>query len=176
MPFVLMIRKRRGPWEGRGLIATIHSTEEDAQANLVDYVRENWDAKMDNDPPKTADELIEAYFDHVLEEYAISEATDTTSRRTTEAPELRFEFKPGKEHNFDKATREVVASLEGQRVRIKARACFLDYYNFKYDRWEPRDSAPRPLDRQTAAAWLDGWNSSDRFAAFNMLVEAQPYY
>lgn len=175
MPFVLMIRKRRGPWEGRGMIARILSSEEDAQAELVDYVRENWGAKMDNDPPQNADELVEAYFDKVLEEYAISEATAATSTGTALAPGLRFEFKPGREHNFDKATREVVASLEGARVRIKARTCFLDSYNFKYDRWEPRDSAPRPLDRETATAWLDGWNRDDRNAAFNLLVEPQPY-
>lgn len=175
MPFVLMIRKRSGPWEGRGMIAIIHSSEEGAQAELVDYVRENWGEKMDSDPPQNNDELIDAYFDQVLEEYAICETADTTSTGTSAAPRVRFEFKPGKEHNFDKATREVVASLEGARVRIKARTCFLDNYNHKYDRWEPRDSALRPLDRQTAAAWLDGWNSADRFAAFNLLVEPQPY-
>jgi hypothetical protein len=74
MPFVLMIRERGCSWAGRGPIAVIHSSEEEAQAQLVDYVRENWDAKMDEDPPEDEDELIEQYFDRVLEEYVISEA------------------------------------------------------------------------------------------------------
>jgi hypothetical protein len=74
------------------------------------------------------------------------------------------------------AKREVSASLEGARVRVDARTCFLDIYNFKYDRWEPRESASRPLGRQTAAEWLEGWNSHDRFIAFNMLVQPQPFY
>ena len=75
MPFVLMIRERRNSWAGRGPIAVIHPSEEEAQADLVDYVQENWDAKMDEDPPEDdVDELIEMYFDQALEEYVIAEA------------------------------------------------------------------------------------------------------
>ena len=74
MPYVLMIRERGYSWAGRGPIAIIHSSEEEAQAELVEYVRENWDAKMDEDPPEDEDELIEQYFDQVLEEYDITEA------------------------------------------------------------------------------------------------------
>jgi hypothetical protein len=70
---------------------------------------------------------------------------------------------------------QVVASLEGARVRVEARTCFLDTYNFKDDRWEPQESATRPLDRQTAAEWLNGWNRVDRFAALNILLEPQPF-
>ena len=71
------------------------------------------------------------------------------------------------------ARHEVIASLEGARVRVKARTCFLDTYNFKDDQWEPQENASRPLDPQTAAKWLDGWNRVDRFAGFNMLVGPQ---
>jgi hypothetical protein len=75
MRFVLIIRERRSSWAGRGPIAVIHPSEEAAQAELVDYVRENWDAKMDEDPPEDDDdELIEMYFDQALEEYVIAEA------------------------------------------------------------------------------------------------------
>jgi hypothetical protein len=74
MPFVLMIRERNCYWAGRNPIATIHSSEEEAQAELVDYVRENWDDKMNEDPPADDDELIEQYFDQELEEYVITEA------------------------------------------------------------------------------------------------------
>jgi len=74
MPYILMIRERGCSWAGRDPIAVIHATEEEAQAELVDYVRENWDAKMDEDPPPDDDDLIEQYFDQTLEEYVITEA------------------------------------------------------------------------------------------------------
>ncbi len=69
------------------------------------------------------------------------------------------------------ARRAVVASLEGQRIRVHEGTCSLDYYNFEHDRWELRDSAPWPLDRETAAGWLAGWNAVDRFAAFSALAQ-----
>ena len=70
MPFVLMIRERRYSWGGRGPIARIFPSEEGAKAELLDYVRENWDG---DDPPEDDDELIEEYFDSVHEEYDIAE-------------------------------------------------------------------------------------------------------
>ena len=73
MPYVLMIRERGCSWAGRGPIAVIHPTEEEAQADLVDYVRKNWDDKMNEDPPEDDYELVEEYFDQVLEEYDIAE-------------------------------------------------------------------------------------------------------
>lgn len=73
MPFVLMIRERRGSWAGRGPIAVIHPTEEAAQADLLTYVRENWDSRFGDDLPEDDDELIEQYFDCALEEYDIAE-------------------------------------------------------------------------------------------------------
>ena len=79
MPFVLIIRERGSSWAGRDPISHIHPSREKADAELVDYVRENWDAKMDEDPPKDDDELIEKYFDCVLEEYIITEAVQSTS-------------------------------------------------------------------------------------------------
>jgi hypothetical protein len=53
-------------------MAIIHFSREEAQ--LVDYVRENWDPKMDQAPPDDDDELIDQYFDSVLKEYVIAEA------------------------------------------------------------------------------------------------------
>jgi hypothetical protein len=70
---------------------------------------------------------------------------------------------------------EVVASLEGARIRIDEGTCSLDEYHFGDNRWVVMRCAPWPLDRETAAAWLAGWNSVDRNAAFNLLVEPQPY-
>ncbi|HLY61307.1 MAG TPA: hypothetical protein VKV95_11205 [Terriglobia bacterium] len=74
MPFVLIIRERSSSWAGRDPITLIHPRREEAIAELVDYVRESWGAKMDEDPPGEEDELIDQYFDHVLEEYIIAEA------------------------------------------------------------------------------------------------------
>lgn len=79
MPYVLMIRERGCSWAGRDPIAIIHSSREEAKSELIDYVRENWDAKMDEDPPDDDDGLIDQYFDHVLEEYVITEAAQTMS-------------------------------------------------------------------------------------------------
>lgn len=73
MPFVLMIRERGCSWAGRGPIAMTFPSKEAARAELLDYARENWDAKMDDDPPDDEDELVEQYFDWVLEEYDIAE-------------------------------------------------------------------------------------------------------
>lgn len=75
MPFVLMIRERGSSWAGRNPMATIHPSREEAEAELVDYVREMWEAKMDQDAPEDDDEMVEQYFDKVLEEYVITEAT-----------------------------------------------------------------------------------------------------
>ena len=74
MPFVLMIRERGNSWAGRGPIAVIHPSEEAAHADLLDYVRKNWDDEMNEDPPEDdEDELIKMYFEQALEEYDIAE-------------------------------------------------------------------------------------------------------
>jgi hypothetical protein len=68
-----MIRERGCSWAGRDPIAIVHPTREEAEAELLDYVKENWDAKMGDDPPEDDDDLVEQYFDCVLEEYDIAE-------------------------------------------------------------------------------------------------------
>jgi hypothetical protein len=73
MPFVLMIRECNYSWAGRGPIAETYATREEAEADLADYVRRNWDAKMGDDPPEDDNELVEQYFDWVHEEYDIAE-------------------------------------------------------------------------------------------------------
>jgi len=73
MAFVLMIRERGCSWAGRDPIAIVRPTREEAEAELLDYVKENWDAKMGDDPPEDDDEPVEQYFDRVLEEFDIAE-------------------------------------------------------------------------------------------------------
>jgi hypothetical protein len=75
MPFVLMIRERNCSWAGRGPLADTYATREEAEADLADYVRRNWDARMGEDPPEDDYELIEHYFDCVLEEDDIAETS-----------------------------------------------------------------------------------------------------
>lgn len=70
-----MIRERGYSWAGREPIAVIHDTREEAEADLVDYVRQNWNATMDEDPPEDDDDLVSQYFDHALEAYDIAETT-----------------------------------------------------------------------------------------------------
>ena len=70
--FVLTIRERRNSWAGRGPIATLHASREEAEADLIGYVRDCWEDKMDGDPPEDED-LIDEYFGKVLEEHTISE-------------------------------------------------------------------------------------------------------
>lgn len=74
MAYVLMIRETHHSWSGRGPITVIHPSEEAAQAGLANYVRENWNAVMHEDPPEDDDELVEQYFEYALEEYDIGEA------------------------------------------------------------------------------------------------------
>lgn len=73
MPFVLMIRERGSSWAGREPIATLHASRGEAEAELADYVRGNWEAKMSYEPPDDDYELVEQYFDKVLEAYEIAE-------------------------------------------------------------------------------------------------------
>jgi mono/diheme cytochrome c family protein len=80
MPYVLMIRERHNFSAGRSPIANTHATWEEAHAELVAYVRENWDARMDQDPPQDdEDELIVQYFEQTLEEYDTAETANTAS-------------------------------------------------------------------------------------------------
>jgi len=73
MPFVLVIRERGSSWAGRDPIAVVHPSRDEAKPELVDYVRENWDTRMDEAPPENEDELVGRYFDNVLEAYDIAE-------------------------------------------------------------------------------------------------------
>lgn len=74
MPFVLVIREVRNSWAGRGPLATMHATEAEAHAELVSWVKENWDDEMDGDElPDDEEEMIRQYFDFVLQEYEIAE-------------------------------------------------------------------------------------------------------
>jgi hypothetical protein len=86
MAFTLTIRERGNSWAGRHPVTSIHSSQQKAKAELVDYVRRNWDTEMGGgEPPGDEDELIDRYFEDVLEAYEI---TETASRATSLSPPL----------------------------------------------------------------------------------------
>lgn len=74
MPFILTISERNHSWAGRGPFTTTHSTRQETEAELLAYVRRNWDAELGTDPPEDPDDMIREYFDEALETYTISEA------------------------------------------------------------------------------------------------------
>jgi hypothetical protein len=75
MPFILTICELGGSWAGRDPVTTIHASRLEALASLIKYVRDNWDAEMDEDQqPSDDDELVEQYFQAVPEAYQITEA------------------------------------------------------------------------------------------------------
>jgi hypothetical protein len=74
MAFTLTIRERGNSCAGRGPFTSEHDTESEARAALVAYVKENWDAELEVEPPTDEDEMIRQYFDDVLEAYEIRES------------------------------------------------------------------------------------------------------
>jgi hypothetical protein len=72
--FTLTIRERNHSWAGRSPAVTVHSTQEEAGAALLEYVQRNWDAEMGTEPPTDADEMIREYFSDVLEAFTIRES------------------------------------------------------------------------------------------------------
>jgi hypothetical protein len=73
MMFVLSIKERNFSWAGRGPIAMTFATREQAEQEIIDYVSERWEDKLDVDRPDDPDDMVTAYFDRVLEEYEILE-------------------------------------------------------------------------------------------------------
>lgn len=86
MPFVLMIRELRGAWGDRGPITEIFPTREEAEAELLDYVRENWEENMYEDLPEDQDELVERYF---------AKPSRNTPSASPPEPSLRNHPRPG---------------------------------------------------------------------------------
>ena len=73
MLYILTIQERAHSWAGRPPVKTVHQTRAQAEAELADYVRRNWDSELDNEAPANSDEMIESYFADVLETYDIRE-------------------------------------------------------------------------------------------------------
>ena len=71
MPYTLTIRERNYSWAGRPPVSSEYAMEDEAEAALVDYVAENWDAAVGIDRPDDPDEMVDMYFATVLEAYEI---------------------------------------------------------------------------------------------------------
>ncbi len=75
MSYTLTIRERGDSWAGRPPVRTVHASYAQAQDELLDYVRRNWDAEMGTDQPEDPDDMVRQYFADVLETYEISETS-----------------------------------------------------------------------------------------------------
>ena len=73
MSFTLTIRERSNSWAGRGPMRSEHATRSEAEAELLEYVRRNWDAEIGTAPPDDPEDMIHEYFSDVLETYEIME-------------------------------------------------------------------------------------------------------
>ena len=72
MPYTLVIGERGHSWAGRPPRATLHATREEAEAELLNFVQNNWGSELpDDERPNDPDEMIEHYFEYVLERYEI---------------------------------------------------------------------------------------------------------
>jgi hypothetical protein len=86
MPFMLIISERSHSWAGRPPIVTTHSTRE--KADLLDFVKENGTAGMDEELPEGVDdkELLERNSDEMFGIPTRRSRTATTSQTTSAAP------------------------------------------------------------------------------------------
>lgn len=79
MAFIFTLRERAESWAGRERVTRVHRTRAEAVMALVDYARRNWGAEMHEEPPADEEELVERYFEDVLEVYEITEIAGYTS-------------------------------------------------------------------------------------------------
>ena len=82
MPFVLVIKERGHSWAGRPPVTTTHASRADAEAALLEYVRRNWDTEIGAEPPADPQQMVDNYFEDVLEAYEIVEQVEQIHAQT----------------------------------------------------------------------------------------------
>ena len=82
MIFVLINGERSNSWAGRPPVVTLHRSREGARAGVLDYVKRNWKDKVGTEEPGEQDDMIEQYFEEVLECYDIQEVKEPSDRPT----------------------------------------------------------------------------------------------
>ena len=92
MRYVLKIAEKGHSWAGSSPVTSSHDTREEAFARLVEYVKRNWEGEIsmeaDTPPPENTEEMVEAYFAHVLESYEMVEVLESKLRAPgSESPE-----------------------------------------------------------------------------------------
>jgi hypothetical protein len=75
MPFIITIQERSHSWAGRPPVRSEHATHAAAEAELLEYVRRNWDAEIGTEAPADPGEMVGEYFSEILESYEILEST-----------------------------------------------------------------------------------------------------
>jgi hypothetical protein len=86
MPYILTIKERSHSWAGRPPVSSPHATRAEAEGELRDYVRRNWDSEMGTEMPNDPNEAISEYFTEVLESYDIVEASLVPTGRSATSP------------------------------------------------------------------------------------------
>lgn len=71
LPWVLRIKDSMGQWAGRKPVVSLHDSEEAAEQELGEYVRERWPLELDEPMPEDISDAIGQYFDSMDEVYTI---------------------------------------------------------------------------------------------------------
>jgi hypothetical protein len=53
-------------------MSSTHSSEQEANSELVAYVKGNWQSEMNGKPPANDDEMVRRYFKEVRESYEVT--------------------------------------------------------------------------------------------------------
>ena len=117
MKYVLKIAGTRHSWAGKPPVTSSDDTREEAFVRLVEYVKRNWQSEMnieaDTLPPENAEEMVEAYFAHVLERYQIVEVPESEPRAPgSELPEEKTEM-------VDQLERRIRGSFAGPKAPLE---------------------------------------------------------
>jgi hypothetical protein len=67
MPYILIIKEQNDSWAGRAPVRIVHSTKEEAEAALAEYVTRNWDTEVGDERPSDAAQMIGECFSDVME-------------------------------------------------------------------------------------------------------------
>ena len=69
--FVLVIRATGNQWSGRDPVTSLHATRDEAQVELIDFVKRNWEDTDEDKMPDDPVEMIDLFFELVDMQYEI---------------------------------------------------------------------------------------------------------
>lgn len=131
--YVLSIRELGSSWAGRSPVVRRYPTEQAAKDALISYVRENWEAELGGlEMPDDPEEMIQAYFEDVDEQYDIIQVKGGKGNPAITADKgIRFVL--GIRGRGDKRKSEVQSVLFQKEQWTEAGAKeWLEGHGFKY--------------------------------------------